>query len=817
MKKFSALFLVLLGCSGLHVDQGNAFPCDYASGAGVRDSACVAGDVCGPNNVCQSYIYEGPRFEGAATVPSYGEGSDAGARLHPLVLKTSVTGVTRDLPLNGPRSNLYVRVDPGQYLALTERGNLLEAPPMLPNIPGLNTATFVQPFTSDPGGRSAFLAVSASNDVVIAELAGVGLPTTVRPGVGNFNSPRVRFLDIPPPSSGRPSSGSLPVVWDAQHLGFVTSVPGPMSWRYQEISEPNLPELRDVGSLSLGSELWVAFLRDQELALRPAGNTDGGSPFAPLPLSTLASVDEGTLRSDRDGRALALVRRGRFSPGDDSGDVLSTYSVSSSGGVPVLTSAWPDCEPCAANQRIQALTVSVATGRPVVEVICVGALNVSAARRVLGSVALTPSERCLVESFETTVPLNRLVRGGSVIQFRHQSETLIGGEHGELWTGSTLSSLKPAFLDRVPRDVAPALTQVGNNTLAAIGEDFYSVLQTPEILQVTDAGAEKLNGFRRIPTRDLGGSDDARLLGFVHGTAGWGVTSTGDVVRAAFGPQGVKVSSNQRLVKASGEPIFSSIGGEAFVATDGGLQGVFLAADDSVYFVRDPRSVLTATSLETQPLPPELTPEPSVPVRSLALERTPLGTDGVTRARGYLVTSRNVYSWGLSGSPSRWTSTPIALPGGEPLEVWFDQPRSALGRVGFRSGEIDSLPGGYQLANPLPDADGGVPAQVIDYENLGGWPVAYATTGLFIAGWEQKSGVLQNRFPDGGINRPMDWTEVTLPNGARPWMGPRQARAGRLFVVVDPRLPESEGSLQPHRLLLFLDDQVIEVARHLRK
>jgi hypothetical protein len=258
------------------------------------------------------------------------------------------------------------------------------------------------------------------------------------------------------------------------------------------------------------------------------------------------------------------------------------------------------------------------------------------------------------------------------------------------------------------------------------------------------------------------------------------------------------------------------MGGEAFTTADGGVS-LFVAADDSLYFIDE--SLLGKDREEL--LTPDLTPEPSVPIRSLALERTLLGTNGIDKARGYLVTSRNVYSWQLGGNPTTWSSTPLVLAGGQPVEVWFDQPRSALGRVGYSDGQIYTLPGGHELAEPLPENADGVAPQVYDYENLGGWPVAYANTGVFIAGWEHDGGKLQNRFPDGGINRPMSWSKITLPDGGHPWTRGRETRPGRLFVKLDPPIPDPDsmdgGVLKPQHLVLFLDDQVFQLATHNRK
>ena len=321
-------------------------------------------------------------------------------------------------------------------------------------------------------------------------------------------------------------------------------------------------------------------------------------------------------------------------------------------------------------------------------------------------------------------------------------------------------------------------------------------------------------------------AEGSSLLGFVHGIGGFAIASGGELVRVRINDGGVaKVDRGVQFATASEDPIRDSIGGEAYISPDGGPTGFFVAADDSLYFVPDPDSSFLPEN-EGELALPDLTPEPSVPIRSLALERTPLGTNAMDRARGYLVTSRNVYGWELGGKPARWSSTPLVLNSGEPVEVWFDSTRSALGRVGYRDGQIFSLPGGYLLADALPVAgDGGVVAQVIDYENLGGWPVVYATTGLFVAGWDQVEGKLQNRFPS-GVNKPMTWRELKLAGDARPWMKrlpdggvPRveETKPGKLFVAKDDERVASDGGIeQEFRLLLFLDDQVFQVARHVR-
>lgn len=812
-----ALPLLAAACTGLYFDRGNAFPCDFSKGPGVRDSACVAGDVCGSNNVCQKYIYEGPRFE-TVSVPSFGAGTSEGTVIHPLVLAEPLIDVSRELPFHSATSgSFYAHGQSDSFFAVSEQGNVLATPP----IPvGANAAT-VQPFNSN-GPHVLLRATDGSFfiDGVLPRNKVLDVPTPPAPL-------RLRFVDGP--LAGRFSEKALPLLLNSFAVGLIEEEPGtppppmpPSVWRVRPVGLTIDAGLLDVAGLAQPQRLWLATLGNEGLIvtevsrLPDAGfalTAAGSEPLTPLP-----GASTGELHTDREGRIITAIRRGTRSSGATSVDVLSTWQVTFNASGPVLTQAWPDCQPCQRAQQVEVLSASVATGAPVIEVIC--GPGTRTPLRVVGSVALTQTDACRTEAFETPVPFSRVngLPDGGRAQWESQAGLLFGGTHGEIWSGETISTLEPLFLDRVPKDVAPSLTSgQPKPSIAAIGHDYLSVLQTDATLQFTDAGLEQLNGFRRIDPKELGVSDDERLLGLVHGTPGWGVTGTGEVVRTVVAPTGLTIATAGRVVSSVGAPIHDSIGGEAYIAGDGGLQAIFVAADDGLYFVKEPRNLV---NLNEVLLTPDLIPEPSVPIRSLALERTRLGTDGVGRARGYLVTSRNVFEWQLSGTPARWSSRPLALSGGEPLEVWFDSIGSALGRVGFRDGEIDSLPGGYELVEPLPGDDAGVTPQVTDYENLGGWPVAYASTGLFIAGWDFVNGKLENRFPDGGINRPMTWRAVTLPDGGTPWMktaiGPRGGgtRDAKLFVVIDPI---DAAGLQDHRLLLFLEDQVIQVAHHLRK
>lgn len=772
-----------VACTGLFLENGNSYPCDFSLGPNARDKACQAGDVCGTNNVCQPFIYEGPRFEGPATVPEYGPASGEGALLHPLVLRSEAREVSAVPPLaRGPIA--FFRT--GEGIFRVEEGGVDVDAVVLPNSfpPQFGTPSSYQPFFNDLLPQPSVIVRSDNGRLAVARTGA----TLVEAGGAPFISAGFRVVDQTPLSLTQ----STPIAWGQNALGKVQQQ-GPSSWEFIPIV-PNAGTVFDVAAVTLPLRQWLLVMRPDGIDVVDA--LDGGV--------TLAATMEpfavgGTLKTDPGSRVVAAVRR-RPGPMNAPFDVLSTFQVNIAGEGPTLSSPWPDCRPCRAG-RLQLLSPSVRSGAPTVDVVCRAGGELHAFR-VVGSVALTQFDPCLTEPVEPSIELEQIAEAadGGVVFWDGQAGLLLGGKAGELWTGDSLTTLQPAFLDRVPLDVAPA-SAGAVTSVAVLTDEYLAVQETPE----TVGTMKRLNGFRRLPSADLEG---ARLLAFVHGVNGWGVTDEGELLGVRLESGVPQLKRGALLATASEEPIRSTIGGEAYVSTDGGVAAFFVAADDSLYFAPKPETP------DDDLLVPVLTPEPSVPIRSLALERTPLGTNGTNRARGYLVTSRNVYRWELSGNPERWSSTPLVLTVGEPMEVWFDSPRSALGRVGYRDGQIYSLPGGYQLADALPKGPDNVSPQVIDYENLGGWPVAYATTGIFVAGWEQVDGKLQNRFPS-GVNMPMKWREVKLAGAETPWMRPGGgARPGKLFVAVDPKQPDG---LQQHRLLIFNETEVRQVARHLRK
>ncbi len=154
----------------------------------------------------------------------------------------------------------------------------------------------------------------------------------------------------------------------------------------------------------------------------------------------------------------------------------------------------------------------------------------------------------------------------------------------------------------------------------------------------------------------------------------------------------------------------------------------------------------------------------------------------------------------------------------------MDNPRGGLGRVGYRDGTVLTLPGGFVLAQP------DKPLNVLDYDNYGGWPVAYASDGLYIAEWGYDGGLL-NKTDAGVPSVPMTWLRQTLPDGSEPWMnldGGRQARPAKLQVVENITFSLLDGGAVPpgfvsngsnefsqgdFELFIYLDDAVYSVGR----
>ncbi|MER2563058.1 MAG: hypothetical protein ABTQ32_20190 [Myxococcaceae bacterium] len=767
--------LTFFACPGLLTAPGNDFPCDFSKPIGQRDAVCSAGDVCGVNNRCQRFQYEGPQFEGLPTFPDFSEKVDAGASLHPRI-SGKVDFIAKVLGTDA----VVLHTSQGTF-QVTRAG--VEAVAFTGTAPQSLDDVVLQ---ARPAGLKVTGILEPS-----AQVYAEGNPNNrVQDGVRPLAARRVRVVD-----------------GEAQRIGIITEPNTRAGVLREQLGRdefdpffPSEPGVASVFDLAPGPVITapppVGRFRSIVVAASDgirARGLDGGTQ-----LLFPTSIPEGAvLAADSAASTFALFALRAGAP------TLSVFSVSRTGSDFQATTPWGDCSPC---PTPLAFTAGSDVGGPFVEVLCGG----EGIKRVRGTLATGPAAACLTEPvaapFDTTRVATTMKRGTSGQRYLAAEQDfssaigfLVGGENGQVWGGKTMSTATPLFLDRVPLDVA---------SLGLRGTDELFALTQPGVF-VHDADA----GFVVVAPEVT-----SRIEALVNQGQGWVIGEQGNLVllenvkKATLGTK-----FGPRLVNGRGEPVTSALRGEAITDLDGGLVSMVIAADDSLYFVPAPEPVNQAGKSEVTA---QLTPEPSTLIRSLALERSPVGTNGVDRVRGYLVTSRNVYEFTLGGAPLRWSATPLQLSAAEPVEVWFDNPRGGLGRVGYRDGTVFSTPGGFQLTEPLPVVDGGVPTAVLDYENLGGWPVAYTSVGVFVARYDKlESGRLDSRFADGGVNKPMTWREVTLPDGTRPWLrkGPRaEALPGRLHVIAEPQTGTDRAYRRRFRLLVFLPDGVLELGQHER-
>jgi hypothetical protein len=431
--------------------------------------------------------------------------------------------------------------------------------------------------------------------------------------------------------------------------------------------------------------------------------------------------------------------------------------------------------------------------------------------KVVGSSAVDPSQECQLAPATSAFALSQVnlvsvgVAGGDAGEVSADDAVgfgvAVGGRRGQVWVGPSFSQALPLFLERTPLAFGTLPGTDGGTLVAALTDRYLAAPRGGE-------GYEVIDVHRVTDTPLPAGAVVSALVGQAEG---YGILSTADLVRLGSVSEGassrLQLTFGPRLLDARGAPARGPYFAEAVRDfADGGLISLVMTADDSLYFAPAPQTASAPEALP--PLSPQLTPAPSSPIRSLALERSAVGTNGVDRARGYLITARTLFVFQLAGSPPRWSAQPVVLQGGEPVETWMDHPLGGLGRVGYRDGQVFTLPGGFLLVNELPRGDGGLAPQVLDYENLAGWPVAMTPNGLFVAQWDSTDGGrLDNRFADGGVGKAMNWRERSLPDGGRPWLG----KSARLQVVQRHTVLDARA-LKVFHLLVYTDEEVYDVA-----
>ncbi len=802
------------GCGGLLFSQGNGFPCDFNAPEDTRDKACAPTEVCSVLNRCERFTYEGPQFEGIPELPVF----DAGRKIHPLVL---------DRPVSLLASNASAREEFLAVLASTDGGGSRAVTVEL----GRLTLTKDTPFPAAATRQVAVVTDKFGAILTAPPFSAVRLldGKVVVPSDAVALRAGPRGLGVPPRLAVLRKSGA-PIAVDEQGNALEFAPPASDGGLQAVIDLRSIPLSRkgpapDGRAVVMTREGFFVSQRPFDggyVSLTP--NEDATTFGFPAQEPAEAAPDRIFLRHDLTGALWSFARPFRDQPFPT---VLSTWQLTRRGEAPEsMARAWNECSPCP-NAKILAIAPNL-DGLANVEVLCGAIASGEDATlvRVVGSLSADPTDPCVTQPVTSGFDLsNQTLHSesdgrGIVLDDANGGGVVVGGQHGELWHGPSFSRALPLFLERVPLTVGAFFPGADAVPSPLVVTDRY--LAAPLFANPPDGGA-LFNGFKAFDFRviaDFALDDEVRPRALVGGAPGWAVLSSSDVVRVSVrqpdADGGVKGSGNffalgygPRLLNARGEPSREPFSGEAVTSPDGGLVSMVLTADDSVYLALAPQEM--GAPLSQPPLYPLLTPEPGSPIRSFALERTRLGTDGVKRVRGYAVTSRNLFTVSLSGEPARWNAAPLLLGGGEPLEVWMDNPRGGLGRVGYRDGTVFSLPGGFLLVRPTAGEE---PRQVVDYENLGGWPVAYATSGLWVGHYDLVNGKLDNKLADGRPGKPMQWRRVTMADGSTPWMkDANTARPGRLHVLVGPQVQvqPSGAYRQQFRLFLYLADAVYEV------
>jgi hypothetical protein len=781
--------VVVAACSGgLKVEEGNAFPCDYSRAEEVRDTACAPGWRCGIDGRCHEDV---PEVEGASTRPDYQDPT----RLYPRQLTGEARFVAVDpragrmlvgyendavFLTNGIFANpvqapvLSQAAFVGNRVALHTVSGGLEGPRRealslgtLEPGAGALAVSPVQPTVDDPRALRALTQADGGTSLLVLRAGGRAGEVNVESGQytdfpGGFTALAdggVCVGGVLPP--GCPADVSLLPILDAR------PVPANM------LAPPRRgePEVAGVSP--------VVVTRDFFFWRTPPGGL-GGNTWRVLnlddPISSDAPAALGPwlLRHNEGATVWALRRLVREPPPSTATrEVLSTWTLQRSPQGPSLERAWDDCSPCGAGRLVTFTPVS--DGALGVEALCESSTGTRTLLRVVGASVTSPLEACLRQPLESPVDLTELASSGEgrgrlkpfAVDESLGAGLAVGGEHGQLWAGGTLSTLRPLFLDRAPREVAPL-----RDSFLALTPDFFA-LSFPEV------GPGELEGLTVVDPSQVDGGvpvQQGRPAALVRGVPGWLLLDTGQLVRispteralgTAYGPQLLAPDGTQ----ATGPFLGQGVPGRT---PDAG-PSLVLTASDQLY-------VLDSARLEAEPgaqpgLLPRLTPDPGFPIRSLARDPS-AGLPGASgpRVRGWLSTGRSLFEYQQS-QEGQWSLVPLPLGEAEPVEVWSREgDGGSYGRVGLRDGQVLRLPSGLPMTQPLPVGD-----FAVDYAALGDWPVALGEKAVY--------GTTPDARSSSGL---LEWKSLSLPPGIG---NPEEALKGARIEVV----PESGGPA----LLLF--------------
>ncbi|HYH94715.1 hypothetical protein [Hyalangium sp.] len=818
---------VWMACTGgLKVEEGNAFPCKFDVAEADRDKQCPEEWRCGIDGRCheaqaeQGTLGDPPSFSPERRYPKVlmgetglvaGEaagpqGLEFGPSIPPesgplavvkytdggVVLATPVSAAPVSAPLTvqvirGTRSMAFV----GNHLAVmgeeTQGGRvgLFDV-----DRPTTSLSTSPKPVTEGAAGallgarklRATSLGPpGASRDMLVVIR---GREDPARANAGEVNLSTGSYTAFPSafstadggvtPCSGA-SCGSLP--------GYYLDVrPAPLTFlARREETDGGVPEPVPVAVTPLYF-LWRS--QGPEVA-PPAGVWQVLNPTDPIaalaPDGTVEAAERWQLRYT-DTLGVWALRRVMAQQ-----DVLSTWVLSRPPGRPQeprLERAWDDCSPCGRDPLVAFTPVT--DGALGVEVLCESQSGVRSLFRVVGASVVTARDTCLRQPLESPLELaevptvelqspgqpgkRRILAPGAVDESQGAWLTM-GGSHGQLWRGTSLSRLRPMFLDRTPTalGILPK-TDAGPPAFIAASPNFFAI-QLPPPQQEDSTGLTVVTPMRRDGMTE----ETVALETLVEGVSGWFMLETGQLAQVARDSAGRPELSNAygpQLLAPSGAPAQAPFLGQG-VPHDGGVSLV-LTANDQLYYTE-----LSSSDLVLEPelgtvLQSKLTPEPDFPVRSLARDRTVnLSAEEGVVVRGWVATGRSVFEYSQDARTKAWAMKKLELGSGEPVEVWSREAvGSGYGRVGLRDGQVLRLPEGIPLTRPLPAE---FEDRVADYSVLEGWPVALG-----------EKAVYRTVRSTGGQSGLLAWEPLALPAELASTGG---LTGARMFVVNENGTP----------------------------
>ncbi|MBX5481209.1 MAG: hypothetical protein IRZ16_05070 [Myxococcaceae bacterium] len=783
---------------GIHLEGGNAYPCRFADPPETRDLACyrdpegIGSWVCGVDDLCRPFkrdeIFFGEYDPRVDPPPLPKLDFSRAARLYPLLPTQPIAAILPHFEGDGPPTALELVYAGSRSLQRVD----FVAHTLGPGAP-------VPEAVAQPAGGFSFQSGEEALDGH-AWLDGDGgtifVEGTFDPGTGpeTVSAPvsgLTGAVELEPfaPAKNQlgPGLEQLALVLrapdgaasPAREAGELVLRPSGVAFAPFELpalADGGTPNVRDVRSTLWAKRRAPLVLADEGLYLRctsrafpgPAdagifSGCEGSGPETWLPIAPTWNTGRPvSLGVSADRGVWSVLTRSKGLDGADHW-ILHSLRVNETPTGLEVTPAFDSCEPCRRG-RAELVTPS-SRGGVHADVLCAFDAEQGARQTVVRVVGALSGGACEVDETPASLdPTSVAVASAPV-----NGLVVVGGTHGQIWLGDTLGDAQPRFLDRAPT----AVTRLGGRLMALT--DRYVAVEFP--------------GYGMVPAIQ---PPQERPSAVVENGEGLFVLPSADVVQVT--PKDADGGTDSEAEVTFGVRLAGPSGGSAsgpFLAyripeSPGTDAQLVATANDSLYFDEHFK-----TPAETAPDPMNalvsvLTPEPNFPIRSLAVNDNPEGTD---LAQGYLVTSRNLFDFRLDES-HRWSVKQIQLPAGEPVEVAMQTPTRVYGRVMYRDGTVFTLPSGFLLAPPLNTPSGS--ARVLDFEHVYGRPFAITAEGLFVA--EPGDQTLPEDSPERYVL--WTWKPVELPADAGPFV------PGTLHSLREPR----DVSFDNETLYLF-DEQ----------